>query len=51
MQQKYRRHGLRRLRPPPCQMHVETAYSQGLVPRLTQHLVRRHSIQLVACNN
>src|SRR5580698_4360014 len=28
-------------------MHVETAYSQSLVPRLTQHPVRRHSIQLV----
>src|SRR6202051_3052446 len=28
-------------------MHVETAYSQGLMPRLTQHRVRRHDIQLV----
>jgi hypothetical protein len=26
-------------------MHVESAYPQSLVPRLTQHLVRRHDIQ------
>jgi hypothetical protein len=28
-------------------MHVESAYSQGFVPRLAQHPVRRHDIQLV----
>src|ERR1039457_4593361 len=31
-------------------MDIESAYSQSLVPRLTQHLVRRHLIQSVqAC--
>jgi hypothetical protein len=28
-------------------MHIESAYSQGLVPRRTQHLVRRQAIQSV----
>jgi hypothetical protein len=28
-------------------MHIESAYSQGLVPRLSQHWVRRHRVQSV----
>jgi hypothetical protein len=28
-------------------MHIESAYPQSLMPRLAQHLVRRHNIQLV----
>jgi hypothetical protein len=47
VEQKYGRQGLRRLRPPARQMHVESAYSQGLVPRRAQHLVRRQTIQSV----
>ncbi len=50
MEQEYRRHRYRRLRPPTSQMNIESAYSQSLMPRLTQRLVRRHLVQLVqAC--
>jgi hypothetical protein len=28
-------------------MHIESAYSQGLVPRLAQHPIRRQTIQSV----
>src|SRR5260370_29877372 len=47
VEQKYRRHRFRRLRPPTRQMHIESAYSQGLGPRLAQHPVRRHLVQSV----